>query len=661
MPPRHALRMLVLGVGAGLALVCLFVALHLWLRLEQADEEGRQAAQRAALGLENTLLSQVLAVDVALQAASDEFQGARRDGSFRAADWVEWLDSWRGRLRLEALRATDETGLVRWGAGAEQVQGLRVDDRPYFRQLRDQPGSTLVIGRPLRSVISGRTVLPLARALRDAEGRFAGMVYAFIAVEPLASALSASIGHEAELLVYDAEGWPLLQRPTPLRSDDGPQPLQAPGAMPAPPPVMPTTATTTATAATTSSAPPHRGMAGDLASPVDGAGSDTGLAATMRAPADWIDAAALRAWMARGGAGTLQLLHTDAAPARHVATRQVGRYPLWVASAVPRERFRHQVARDALPGLVLLALLGITALCMGQLLWRAWLRREHTHVELVLAHRRLQQVRQEAEAARQSAERASRAKSVFLAVMSHEMRTPLNGVMGFAHVGRRDPACGPRAQQLFQRILDSGQTLLQLINDVLDFSRIEAGKLSLQTQTVDLMPLLQRVRDTVQPQLAPGVQLRLETPPDTPLALSTDPLRLEQVLLNLMSNAAKFTPQGEVVLRAALGAARDDGTAPSGAGAAAAAADPAATDGLWLEVRDTGIGIAHDQIDRLFEPFEQGERERMTRQTGTGLGLAITRRLVQAMGGRIQVSSAPGAGSRFAVWLPLRRPDGGAA
>ncbi len=256
---------------------------------------------------------------------------------------------------------------------------------------------------------------------------------------------------------------------------------------------------------------------------------------------------------------------------------------------------------------------------IGMDLWRIIRRRR---IELAL------------EQAKVVADAASLAKSAFLANMSHEIRTPMNAVIGFAHLLRRDPLT-PRQRDHLGRITDASQHLLEVINDILDFSKIEARKIHLETTDFDPRDSIERVVAMLLDR-ARAKQLVLDVQTaHCPPALRADRLRLEQVLLNLIGNAVKFTPQGRIDVRAtALGG--DSGAA-------------------WLrfEVEDTGVGIAPEQIAHLFAAFEQADASTTRRFGGTGLGLAISKRLVELMHGRIGLRSEPGRGSLFWFELPL--------
>ncbi|GAA0745693.1 PAS domain S-box protein [Ideonella azotifigens] len=259
----------------------------------------------------------------------------------------------------------------------------------------------------------------------------------------------------------------------------------------------------------------------------------------------------------------------------------------------------------------------------------------------ITQHKLAQEARQKAmrlEAENQQIQTASRLKSQFLANMSHELRTPLNAVIGFAdllHSGAV-PAQSPKNREFLGHIAASGRHLLQLINDVLDLSKVESGKFEFFPQQLALAPLVREVCDVLQPGMQ-RKQLRLVLDLDPAVdTVDLDPGRLKQVLYNYLSNAIKFTTEGgQVTIR----------TRPEG---------PAH---FRLEVEDTGIGIAEADLPRLFAEFQQLDTGYNKQHAGTGLGLALTRRLVQAQGGRVGVRSTLGAGSVFHLVLPRVKPD----
>jgi signal transduction histidine kinase len=235
------------------------------------------------------------------------------------------------------------------------------------------------------------------------------------------------------------------------------------------------------------------------------------------------------------------------------------------------------------------------------------------------------------ETAERAAMSASAAKSVFLATMSHELRTPMNGVLGMAHALTTGPLNEQQARQV-DMLIRSGEGLMTILNDVLDVSKIESGKLDLEILVFDLRDLVDEVVGLwAQAAQAKDVRLIAAVDPLAPTWVSGDPTRLRQILTNLISNALKFTASGAVTLR----------VGPAGAAF------------LEIQVVDTGIGMSTEQQARLFQAFSQADASITRRFGGTGLGLAICKQLTELMGGAITVRSAPGEGSAFTVALPL--------
>ncbi|WP_141320230.1 ATP-binding protein [Halomonas halmophila] len=250
---------------------------------------------------------------------------------------------------------------------------------------------------------------------------------------------------------------------------------------------------------------------------------------------------------------------------------------------------------------------------------------EVQNVELDLAHRR--------------ALEANRAKSEFLANMSHEIRTPLNGIIGFCRLLQRSELTA-RQREWLEHVQRACDNLLMLVNDVLDFSKIEAGRLELEHRPLDMVVLVNEVLGLQAPQAQQkDLQLLGLVYDDVPLELTGDPLRIQQVLTNLVHNAVKFTQQGEVIVRVAVQEQALYQTT------------------LRISVSDTGIGLSRAFQQQLFEAFSQGESSHQRRFGGTGLDLAICRQLVEQMGGEISVESAPEQGSEFAFTLPLNGSD----
>ncbi len=256
--------------------------------------------------------------------------------------------------------------------------------------------------------------------------------------------------------------------------------------------------------------------------------------------------------------------------------------------------------------------------------------------ELQSANGELQRAKAVADVARHAAEEANQFKTQFLANMSHELRTPLNAIINFTEFlgAKRYGSLTERQQDLQQRVINNAEHLLGLINDILDLAKIEAGRMDLFREPTDLGLMLRGVMSTaIGLTKDKGLELELELP-DTLPDVYIDKQRIRQVLLNLLSNAAKFTEQGGITVRAAT---TDNGC-------------------VQIAVRDTGIGIAPEQQSLVFEEFRQVDGELTRQHQGTGLGMPISKRLVELHGGRMWLESTPGAGTTFFFTLPLHQP-----
>jgi PAS domain S-box-containing protein len=262
----------------------------------------------------------------------------------------------------------------------------------------------------------------------------------------------------------------------------------------------------------------------------------------------------------------------------------------------------------------------------------------------------LKRAQEELREAKEAAEAANRAKSTFLANMSHELRTPLNAILGFAQLMDRSPTLSPEHKESVQIISRSGEHLLDLINDVLDMSKIEAGRITLDPVEFDLHRTLESVEAAIAVRAQrKGLQVHFDRAPDVPQFVRTDERKLRQVFFNLLANAVKFTQEGGVTLRVSTRTREsqdEQGEDES----------PSLPILLHIEVEDTGVGIAAGDMDSLFEPFAQTESGKRS-QEGTGLGLPISQEFVTMMGGELTVSSQVGQGTTFRFDIEVELAD----
>lgn len=246
-------------------------------------------------------------------------------------------------------------------------------------------------------------------------------------------------------------------------------------------------------------------------------------------------------------------------------------------------------------------------------------------------------------------EKASRLKSQFLASMSHELRTPINAMLGYTSL-MRDRIYGPlndEQERALDKVNAASEHLLELINDILDLTKIEAGKMPVEVQEVRLEAVFDEIAKTIRPMMRDeGIEFRRELNGELPV-LRTDRTKVRQVLLNLLENAVRHTPEGWVALRAS----RADGGPGDGG--------PEGEERVRLEVEDTGVGIAEEDLETIFEDFHQLESSRIRREGGAGLGLSISKKLVSLMGGTIQVESEVDRGTLFVIELPVELEPGG--
>jgi len=554
---HRSFRGLAIGTACVLVAVAAFLAYSLFASQARYRAATVDDLENLTLNLERYFFTRLQSADLVLVTAAEEFRRQGDGQPVTAEAFSGTLQSLQRRLPdASDVRATDRSGRVIYGTGVDATRPFNIAQRQFFIEATATEG--LTVGLPVKSRLSNRWVLPVARQLRDAQGNAAGVVYLTMDMVQLHELFSSlKVGAHGVLTLFNVHRQVLLRVPNhPLLQDEQPPRLSAPE--------------------------------------------------TVNALASGQSSALFHAY------SSIDKLY------RTLMYRQVGMYPVYIMAGLSSEDFLRPWYRELSIAIVFwLALAGGAFLLLMQQRHAGHMRKR--------AMRALQAAKQQAEAANES-------KSLFLANVSHEIRTPLNGVLGFAQIGHADTTIAPEARHKFERIIEAGKLLQGILNDVLDMSKIEAGKLELDPTPTRLRTAVRHTIELLQDSASQKqLDLRLTVDERVPDVVLIDALRLGQILLNLLSNAVKFTDHGHVGL--AVDTVDDD---------------------LLLMVTDSGVGMSEEQTRRLFVPFEQADRSTTRRFGGTGLGLAITKRLVELMNGTISVSSRPGEGASFTVRLPLR-------
>ena len=666
--------------------------------LEQQRQRTALETENLAVLVERDVANSLEKVDLLLLDAIDHYAEHLRLGNLNIAALDQFLSRQRLRQKpLVAIRIANAAGETFIGLDGGTGANVLVNDREYFQRLRDEPALGRVISKPVRGKISGKWAIVMARRLPDVDGRFAGIAYASIGLDYFQQQfVGLQTGQAGSIALRDGD-LALLAR-QPWRGDvfqHGSRRLSADfeAALAANPQAGSYVSGVTSLdgvrrlhayrynpefrfyinvgASEEAYLAPwyqqRRGILGLLALFVMLSGAavfmlhryagrlaerervlrtifDTSDGAIFLVGPDGRIVFANERMSAMWGIPVEQLIGSPYVSLIHPDEREIGHQKMLklMASEIPFVRVeREYIRRDGtmfwgfLCGRRLLDESGRLAGLVGLIADIDESKRNAQ--ELDSYRQRLEELVRERttqlEQAKEVAELANRAKSAFLANMSHEIRTPMNAIIGLAHLLRRDQVSRQQADRL-DKMLGSAEHLLAIINDVLDISKIESGKLVLEVAPFRIVDVVERlVSLNADKVTTKGLSFRTAVG-SLPPVLVGDRTRLSQALLNYVSNAIKFTESGSIVLRASV-VEEDDASLL-----------------VRFEVQDSGIGIAGDVLERLFHPFEQADNSTTRKYGGTGLGLVITRHLAELMGGQAGVDSQPGQGSTF--WLTAR-------
>ena len=666
--------------------------------LEQQRQRTALETENLAVLVERDVANSLEKVDLLLLDAIDHYAEHLRLGRLNIAALDQFLSRQRQRQKpLVAIRIANAAGETFIGLDGGTGANVLVNDREYFQRLRDEPALGRVISKPVRGKISGKWAIVMARRLPDVDGRFAGIAYASIGLDYFQQQfVGLQTGQAGSIALRDGDLALLARQPwkedvfhhgsTRLSADfkaalaaqpqagsylsgvtslDGVRRLHAYRYNPEFRFYINVGASEEAYLAPWYQQ--RRGILGLLALFVMLSGAavfmlhryagrlaerervlrtifDTSDGAIFLVGPDGRIVFANERMSAMWGIPVGQLIGSPYVSLIHPDEREIGHQKMLklMASEIPFVRVeREYIRRDGtmfwgfLCGRRLLDESGRLAGLVGLIADIDESKRNAQ--ELDSYRQRLEELVRERttqlEQAKEVAELANRAKSAFLANMSHEIRTPMNAIIGLAHLLRRDQVSRQQADRL-DKMLGSAEHLLAIINDVLDISKIESGKLVLEVAPFRIVDVVERlVSLNADKVTTKGLSFRTAVG-SLPPVLVGDRTRLSQALLNYVSNAIKFTESGSIVLRASV-VEEDDASLL-----------------VRFEVQDSGIGIAGDVLERLFHPFEQADNSTTRKYGGTGLGLVITRHLAELMGGQAGVDSRPGRGSTF--WLTVR-------
>ncbi len=673
-----------------LSLIALLSLWHSW-----QDAEGRLVEQTRSLvkSVDQSVGSMVANVDYVLQVSSDHISQQIAGRHPEGESITRFLALQQERFpNIDLLRATNEHGEAIYGKGVVAAERASLAQRDYFRRLRDDPGAGMVIAEPVIGKISQRWIWLMARRINKPDGSFGGLVYAAVFLDDLVKTFEELQMAPGSVVALRDREMRLVARTTfdktpgltpgdrkifaPLTKALGLNPLQGSfDSGSASPDGVPRTYAYQRNAGygfTLLVGIPKQVAIAEFKSHailVAGfmiafmLGSFAFLRAVRRARQGQqqylLQLAESQDRLARivelnplsmaviGMDGTIEYINRKAIEIFGYELADIPHVERWMVLAHPAEDYRaevrmqwKQLLRDAIETHKAIDRREYRVTCKdGSVKTVAIFGVILSDKILVLfdditARKRAEQELREA---KEAAEIANQAKSSFLANMSHEIRTPMNAIVGLSHLMRRAGATPEQAERL-DKIDRAGQHLLTIINDILDLSKIEAGRLQLESTDFHLSAIFDNVVSIIS-ETAKNKGLHIEIDHGTvPLWLRGDPTRLRQALLNYLGNALKFTERGSIAVRAILLEDGEHGML------------------VRFEVADTGIGIAPQKLSGVFQAFEQADASTTRKYGGTGLGLAITRNLAQLMGGEAGAESEPGKGSTF--WLTARLQRG---
>ncbi|MEY4751430.1 MAG: hypothetical protein RIQ60_3644 [Pseudomonadota bacterium] len=587
-----------------LVVISLIALLAVQHEERNASERARVASRNLAALIESGLNARFQKVELSLRSGLSYYQHQLAQGTVHAERINEFITELERNTRsVDGIRILDRQGIVRYGSHLPAGKLTDLSDREFFKQARDVASAEVFFSGPLFARIAQKWVMVLALRIEDDDHQFAGVIYGNVAADELKSALTALQLGAKDAAVIRTRDLTVVQR-------------------------LPS-------------------IAGDVGS--------TKVGADLRAAVN----ANPQSGYYIGATSLDQVL-------RVVSYQRLSDYPLYsIVGLAPDSPLHGGAAQTGL--ILLLALMagGVSALVMwvvarakqgvetrlaestraARELEKSLHVRETLNAQLVAVTEELRVSNTRLESAVTAAESANRSKSVFLATMSHEIRTPLNAIVGTSYLlGLSE--LSPEQGRDVQAISSSSKTLLALVNDVLDFSKIEADELVLDNRPFLLADLLRYLGAMFRP-LAQNKGLTLVLPVLDRALLATlngDADRLQQILVNLLNNAIKFTHQGSVTLDVAQLADSSDGLSH-----------------LSFKVTDTGIGISPDFMPQLFEPFHQADASTSRTYGGSGLGLSIVKRIAELMDGSVTVSSQVGQGTSFEVQLPFMRGSAAAS